>query len=322
MLYADNFWQELSGEVITGSSLAGAYNRKLTNLSGGYGSGHSDVHLWYHGTIDLATPATDTQATINASERTAWWTAGENGGANTGFLYSRLGGGDRLSTAAPAGGAQVRAGFNGAWDLGGGLVANRQSLSVNGGLWPNVIRCQRGDSGSIAAGGTFPLAIHYQAGATASGDVALTVLLDPDANPWNDNAFEIDAGTLAKTGPDAVSFVEIPVGTGSTPPGSYRVAARLTDGLNERILYAATTIEITAGIPAPAIQRETVRIEGGLMRFTIAGTAGQTVVVRAAENLTDWEVIASSTLVTGTWEFSDPDTASYSARFYQVEAGP
>ena len=109
---------------------------------------------------------------------------------------------------------------------------------------------------------------------------------------------------------------------GSTPPGSYRVAARLTDGLNERILYAATTIEITAGIPAPAIQRETVRIEGGLMRFTIAGTAGQTVVVRAAENLTDWEVIASSTLVTGTWEFSDPDTASYPARFYQVEAGP
>ena len=52
--------------VPNGQSVFGAYNRKLLVLSGGYSSTHSNVHLWYHGTIDLATPTSDTQATTAA----------------------------------------------------------------------------------------------------------------------------------------------------------------------------------------------------------------------------------------------------------------
>ena len=76
VLFADNFWQTMGDGtfVPNGQSVFGAYNRKLLNLSGGYSSSHSDVHLWYHGTIDLATPATDTQATITATQRSTWWT--------------------------------------------------------------------------------------------------------------------------------------------------------------------------------------------------------------------------------------------------------
>ena len=89
--------------VPNGQAIAGAYNRQLTNLNGGYSSSHSDVHLWYHGTIDLVTPATDTQASITTAERQTWWTAFEAAGTNTGFLYSLIGGGDRLSSAEPGG---------------------------------------------------------------------------------------------------------------------------------------------------------------------------------------------------------------------------
>jgi hypothetical protein len=71
-----------------GQAVAGAYNRQLTDLSGGYSSGHSDAHLWYHGTIDSRTPASDTEASINASQRTNWWTAYELFGARAGFLNS------------------------------------------------------------------------------------------------------------------------------------------------------------------------------------------------------------------------------------------
>src|ERR1043166_9005873 len=54
VLYADNFWQNMGDGVIVpnGQSVFGAYNRKLLDLNGGYSSTHSDVHLWYHGTID------------------------------------------------------------------------------------------------------------------------------------------------------------------------------------------------------------------------------------------------------------------------------
>ena len=71
MLFADNFWQTMGDGLIVpnGQSVFGAYNRKLLDLNGGYSSTHSDVHLWYHGTIDLATPASDTQATITATQR-------------------------------------------------------------------------------------------------------------------------------------------------------------------------------------------------------------------------------------------------------------
>ena len=60
VLFADNFWQTMGDGLIVpnGQFVFGAYNRKLLDLNGGYSSSHSDVHLWYHGTIDLATPAT------------------------------------------------------------------------------------------------------------------------------------------------------------------------------------------------------------------------------------------------------------------------
>src|SRR5881275_1224663 len=105
--------------VPNGQSVFGAYNRKLLDLNGGYSSSHSDVHLWYHGTIDLATPTSDTQASITASQRTAWWTTTEMSGAGAGFLYSLIGGGDRLSNIEPAGtgNGRINDGFNRNWDL-------------------------------------------------------------------------------------------------------------------------------------------------------------------------------------------------------------
>ena len=320
VLFADNIWQSFSGEAITGQAVAGAYNRKLLSLGGGNDSAHSDVHLWYHGTVDPTTPATDTQATIGESQRTTWWTAAEARGGLAGFHYSRLGGGDRLDPIMPAGVGtnRVRDGFNGAWNLGGDLVSNRTALASNSGLWPNVIRCQRTGTAAVVAGGAFDLAIHYQAGTSTSGTAGLTILLDPDANPWNGNEFPINAGTLARTGPNGVGFAEVPVNTATTPTGTYRVAVRLADSIRERVLYASSPVEIVAAHQPPSIQENTVRIEGGLLRFTVRGSTGATLSVQAAQNLVDWVEISTRIMSSDTWEFSDPDTAAYPARFYRV----
>ncbi|HMJ64939.1 MAG TPA: hypothetical protein VK615_06285, partial [Candidatus Binatia bacterium] len=82
VLFHDNYYQTLDA-IAYGEPVSGAYVRRLTNLNGGYGGpggAHSDVHLWYHGTMDFRVPADDSVATITTAERQTWWTASEASG--------------------------------------------------------------------------------------------------------------------------------------------------------------------------------------------------------------------------------------------------
>ncbi len=144
---------------VKGEPVAGAYVRKLTTLGGGYGTGseHSNVHLWYHGTIDWRDPASDTEATITGTQRTNWWVAYESQGTLAGFYYSLIGGGDRLSLDQPVGSAPavIRDGYNQHWDLGAGLSADptdRTLLPSNSGNWPNLIKLNRTDTNDVVQG--------------------------------------------------------------------------------------------------------------------------------------------------------------------------
>ncbi|NNM27999.1 MAG: hypothetical protein HKO57_00635, partial [Akkermansiaceae bacterium] len=243
VLFADNYWQVIGGFFVpTGQPVSGAYNRELTDLGGGYGSAHSDVHLWYHGTIELGTPATDTQATITSSERSSWWVGSEAAGAATGFQYSRIGGGDRLSSFEPAGSGTgaISDGFNRAWDLGGGVTGNRAALPANSGEWPNIIRCLLATSGPVTAGGSFDLEVYHQSGAGASGDIEVRTLLDPDGNPWNGNETEVGRHLLPNTGTNLVRNSTLTVATdpAGVAPGAYAVLTAISDGTRTRYLYA------------------------------------------------------------------------------------
>src|SRR5438552_7251872 len=58
--WADNYWRADGGGIIAGLNFDGmplndAFNTQLSETAlnnGGYSQSHSDVHLWYHGTID------------------------------------------------------------------------------------------------------------------------------------------------------------------------------------------------------------------------------------------------------------------------------
>jgi hypothetical protein len=147
VLFRDNYWQDLGGFLDpTGEEVNGAYNRQLYNLSGGYNNSspdHSNVHLWYHGSLDLRNPATDTDAYVTSTERYNWWFSYEYYGVFSGFYYSLIGGGDRTSADQPVGQGfpAIRDGYNQAWDLGAGQTAgSRTALASNNGNWPNVIK--------------------------------------------------------------------------------------------------------------------------------------------------------------------------------------
>src|ERR1035438_6344627 len=76
---------------------------------------------------DLKKTAEDNLAMITSTERATWWTAIEAAGTNAGFLYSLIGGGNRLSSLEPAGAGNGRIsdGVNKIWDFGAGLAINR-----------------------------------------------------------------------------------------------------------------------------------------------------------------------------------------------------
>jgi hypothetical protein len=324
VLFADNLWQTLGDGLIVpnGQSVFGAYNRKLLTLDGGYSSSHSDVHLWYHGTIDLATPTNDTQAMITATQRTTWWTATEMSGAAEGFLYSLIGGGNRLSNVEPAGAGngRINDGFNKNWDLGGGVAPNRTALPMNAGTWPNAIRFDLGQT-SIHAGETFGATLYHQAGASAAGEIALGIFLDLDFNPYNGNEIEVDQEALSRTGPNAVMLdaLSATVDAADVPPGSYAVCARLNDGARARYLYASQTLLVTPSLQPPSIDAGSLALSGGVFRCDVHAFPGQEVTVMGSGDLANWVPLQTHTFKGTVWEFVDSGAGSTPRRFYRAE---
>lgn len=314
VLYMESYWQDIGGFLVpTGQPISGAYNRQLTSLSGGYSSPHSDAHLWYHGTIDLATPSSDTQATIGSSQRSSWWTAGENQGAATGFRYSRIGGGDRTSTFQPAGASAVRDGLNQFYDFGVTGSPNRQLLSSKTDVWPNLIIARRTTTGALAPGGELEVEIFYQDGASLV-DPVLTVSLDPDRNPWNGNEIELENFSLPAAGAMGVLSATRSAMVAGVPAGSYAVAMTLSQGGKERHFHAAERVQIA---PLEIVAGSTGLV-GGLYTFEVAGPQGLEVNIEASDDLGSWEIIATQILGSGNWTFSDPDTGLYDRRFYRL----
>jgi hypothetical protein len=324
VLFADNVWQTMGDGIIVpnGQSVFGAYNRKLLDLNGGYSSSHSDVHLWYHGTIDLATPTSDTQASITATQRNTWWTATEMAGAAAGFLYSLIGGGDRLSTLEPAGTGNGRIidGFNKNWDLGGGVGPNRSALPADSGMWPNPILFALANTNPIPAGESFGVTLYYQAGASAAGNVDFGIFLDLDFNPYNGNEIEVTQQMLPKTGTNAVSLetLDVAVNAAAVPPGSYTVYARLNDGLLIRYLYAPQQLIVTPSLQPPSIDAASLAFTGGIMHFDVHAFPGQEVTVMASSDLVNWAPLQTHTFTGTVWEFMDANAGDFARRFYQA----
>ncbi|MEI8202186.1 MAG: LamG-like jellyroll fold domain-containing protein, partial [Bacteroidota bacterium] len=254
ILFADNYYQNIA--YPTGLSLTGAYNRLWTSLPGGYHnqvgytynilgtsynfSDHLNIILAYHGTIDLATPVSNVQATMTTTER-AWFNTYENTGQNTGFVYSRDIAGNRKSTDIPNSGNAIIAGYNNNSTLGGSGA--RATLTWTSAVWPNVITSVAVKSSVELSAGTqtiynndaLQFKYTYRSYTNAS---AVTFYLDIDRNPYNNNnsatigtqnfsstASSIIQSTLAWTVSDLITGTK------------YYVYAKISDGTHTRYQY-------------------------------------------------------------------------------------
>ena len=321
VLFADNYWQDLGAGTLLGDpdgeEVSGAYVRQLTDLSGGYNNDHSNVHLWYHATIDTNTPANDGSASVTTSERSAWWAAAEEQGILAGFLYSRLGGGDRLSSEAPLGlgFSEIRDGYNQNWDFGAGLSANRTALPSHVSPWPNLIRLDLTGTNVVTVGQNLALQLYYQYGGAAS-NVTLQLVLDPDSNPYNGNETLVLQGALTNTGPNSVEAVSFDLDTSSVAPGVYAIGGRVTDGVRSRYLYGSQLVQIVSAMSSTVLN---IALYNGLVvAIEIDGPPGQGIVLQSSADLHNWSPLATNVLTSGRWVYTNSAPATANLEFYRA----
>jgi len=101
--FHDNYWRADGGLFNAfdpdGIPIPGALNLQFSESvlnSGGYSNAHSDTHLWYHGTIDLAPTPCDGEQCITQTMRSSWW---PDGYTEIGYYLSQIGGGAAMRPA-------------------------------------------------------------------------------------------------------------------------------------------------------------------------------------------------------------------------------
>lgn len=282
VLFADNYYQLntlfTAGEPLTGQ----AYNRELPVLNGGYSSNHSDVHLWYHGTIDTVGSAFDGDATLTDADRDTWYAADEQLGATTGFAFSRWIGGPR-----PIDGLHV--------GLGG--LGTREAPNDLFATWPSIIAVELGIVEPFSVSSGSPVLIQYGVDDADSG-TTITFVLDQDRNPYNNNDITVIGQALATASPgSSITIAEFAWDTTGIAAGRYFVSVRISDGMSTRIAYVQAPLFVDA-LPASA-----VRAAPGTSIFASAGADGATNVT--ARNIDGRPVIYQQRTANAPWTVLD-----------------
>jgi hypothetical protein len=324
VLFADDYWQyNLVG--LGGKAVAGAYVRQLTSLSsGGYSGGtgpHSNVHLWYHGTLDWRIPTSDTETNLTIAERTNWWSGYESNGFHTGFLYSRIGGAERTSLDRPlgTGQTQIRDGYNQWWDLGAGVFSNRVTLAVNNGNWPDLILFHRTQTNQVMQGGSTPLRLCYQWARTNTEMATARIYVDNDLNPLNTNQTLLQTLSLPANGAGFVSFVttNITLSTSNVLPGFHWFYASISGGGRTRYLYAPEALEVAAGTQPPTL--DVARLGETELQIGINGVVGQTIILQLSADLQVWQPLATNSLTaTNRWLYTNASPSGATQQFFRA----
>ncbi|HKW31282.1 MAG TPA: hypothetical protein VJT54_18305 [Verrucomicrobiae bacterium] len=334
VLFADNYWENLGNNNIfgqldpNGEPVAGAYRRQLTQLNGGYPpvplSGdpygyHSNVHLWYHGTINTNTPCSDTEASITSSERTSWYAPYESQGVIAGFYYSLIGGGGRTSMDHPLGlpsDPEIRDGYNQWWDLGAGTGTNRMALPSNSGTWPNIIKFDITGTNVVTAGNLIATALYYQY--AGNSNATLSIYFDQDFNPYDTNSTLVLQGQATNTGAGNIIRQSLSLGTTNVPPGIYAIYGKITDGPHTRYLYAPQVVDIVSSRQPPVL--DITALSATQFRIGVNGVSGQTFVLQSSSDLLNWQSLITNTLASSRWTYTNSLPANQ--QFYRAVLNP
>jgi hypothetical protein len=250
VVFADSYWRSGSGSV-DGEKVPGAYDIELDNdvMKGeGYGSEHSDVHLWYHGTVDTVGSIWDGDNSVTPQpfdpDDFGWYS--DNGESQQtsrdkiGYYYSRVIGGQRLN---------ANAGVGEPFD---GSGARRPIYDRSGLQWSNIGDIRLTDAGnSFTIGNSIRVSYRYQ---DYDSDATIRWYLDKDQNPYTtSNQVQLTSlttpgatNTLVKAGKANLPTSGV---TQTATQDTYYLLAAIDDGLHTRYAYLPGSITLQKSDP-------------------------------------------------------------------------
>ena len=274
VLFADNYRQ--IAESPEGNVVPGAYERWLPLLQGGYDglwANHSDVHLWYHGTIDNVGSAYDGEEPLTTTMRNSWYNSYENGGKKAGFHYSRIFEGNRMSHDKPVfSGDKIIDGYH---DCHGGQGI-RYDVDFSSAFWPNLCKIEVLRDGTVQGPGNHgvtageTLYVRYR-GKDYNSSCTVKLYTDTDRNPYNGFSSSFQTTSHSSSG-SPYSYFESTKSwyTSSMSVGdSCYVLAVVNDGSRTRYLYAQPhfTFQDSGAIPPQITMTEpssTITVDDGV----------------------------------------------------------
>ena len=185
-----------------------------------------------------------------------------------------------------------------------------------------ILRLNVAGTNHFSVDSPLSLAFYDQFGSNTSAVAAAQFFLDLDSNPYDTNEIALGQFTLAGTGTNTVSLhtEDLALDPTSTPPGTYSLFARISDGSHTRYLYAPETLTLDPSRRAPTLLA--TRIQSGHLQFTISGFPGQRVIIQASTNLVQWESLATNRLIKTTFDFTNELSAGLPQRFYRAMLAP
>ncbi len=309
VFYADNYYQRINTIFAAGNVIQGTYNRKLVNVGpGGYTGvfeGHSDVHLWYHATIDLVTPTSDYNVPFTQNERFSWYSPSESYSTNAGFYYSRMGIGNRLSAVPPVSGepAIPLEGYNRKWDFDAGIQNNRVTLAAHEGRgnWPSPITLALTSTNPLFCQQSNSITLRYQWADFPTNGGSVEFFLDRDHNPLNGNEIYAGGTSIAGTGQGQIGSRTLGFGPqlAGMPAQKFYPFVVMLDGTRRRYLYTESSVDWRGGCTRPTIA--ITRLSGSRVRLAVTASVGDRVVVERSSNLFFWQPVATNTYTGSTW---------------------
>ncbi len=182
VLYADSYYRPANGNLFDfgGEPIPGAANFGPLDLPGGSSLDHSDVHAFYHGTIDRDSTSNGAGGPIVAS-----WYGDAASRASAGFDRTRLGKGARLT-------AGIGTTFGG--------TGMRTAVAVTSAQWfSNVGLLSLSDlDGTISAGEPTSLQYVYQESHAGSANIEFAI--DNNTNPYDGAIVQLGSDSRPSTG--------------------------------------------------------------------------------------------------------------------------
>ncbi|HKI70343.1 MAG TPA: hypothetical protein VKA67_12180, partial [Verrucomicrobiae bacterium] len=147
----------------------------------------------------------------------------------------------------------------------------------------------------------------------------LSVYLDRDLNPEDTNSILVRQTQVPATGAGSVfSYSNLSLDTTNIPPGRYAVYGKITDGVHARFLYTPESVEILSSLQPPVLN--IAQLNSGQVVVGVNGVSGQTIVLETSANLGTWLPLATNTLATSSWTYTN--NLSADQQFYRAVLSP